>query len=269
MWGNMSISGTSKHTFVICAYRESEHLEACIRSLLKQTVPPTVKMVTSTPNEHITGLAKKYDIDLFVREGKSDICADWNFAYDAAETEWMTVAHQDDIYDERYLEVFLDTIKKYPEAIAYTCDYIPIKNGQIGPRDINSKLRRLLRSPIKNPRRASSRFWKRNILRFGNSVCCPCVAYHKSVLGPSFFTSDLKFDIDWDTFYKIAGMDGMFAYRDEPLTYYRVYDGATTKEWIVNHTREREDIYMFRKFWPGWFANFLVIFYKKAYKTYD
>ena len=64
----MSISGTSNHTFVICAYKESEHLEDCIKSLLKQTVAPTVRMVTSTPNEHIIGLSKKYDIDLSVRE---------------------------------------------------------------------------------------------------------------------------------------------------------------------------------------------------------
>ena len=257
------------HTFTICAYKESEHLEACIKSVLGQSVKPNVKMVTSTPNDHIRGLAERYGIPLTIREGASDIRADWNFAYDAADTEWVTVAHQDDIYDERYLEVFLDTVEKYPDALAYTSDYIPIKNGQIGPRDINSKIRRFLRRPLKNPRRASSKFWKRNILRFGNCICCPAVTYHRSVLGDSFFTSELKYDIDWDTYYKIAGMDGMFAYADVPLTYYRVYDGATTKEWIVNHTRENEDIIMFNKFWPKWFVTILMHFYKRAYATYD
>jgi len=54
------------HTFVICAYKESEHLEKCIKSLQKQTLKTNIKMVTSTPNDHIRGLAEKYGIELFV-----------------------------------------------------------------------------------------------------------------------------------------------------------------------------------------------------------
>ncbi len=257
------------HTFVICAYKESEHLESCIKSLLKQSEKAEIKMVTSTDNAHIRGLAEKYSIPLSVRSGGSDICADWNFAYDNADTDWVTVAHQDDLYNEDYLAEMSRKLRKCPDAIAFVSDYIPIKNGKIGPRDINSKLRRILRSPLKVDAFAGSRFWKRVILRFGNSICCPAVTYHKSVLGPSFFTSPLKYDIDWDTFYKIANMDGQFAYVDKPLTYYRVYDGATTKEWIVNHTRENEDIIMLNKFWPMWFVKILMVFYKKAYDTYD
>ena len=36
-----------KHSFVICAYKESPFLEECIQSLEKQTVKSTIKMVTS------------------------------------------------------------------------------------------------------------------------------------------------------------------------------------------------------------------------------
>ena len=48
-----------KHTFVICAYKESSYLEECIVSLEKQTVKSNILMVTSTPNAFISGMAEK------------------------------------------------------------------------------------------------------------------------------------------------------------------------------------------------------------------
>ncbi|SFT33251.1 Glycosyl transferase family 2 [Lachnospiraceae bacterium XBD2001] len=260
---------TFDHTFVICAYKESEHLEKCIKSLKKQTLKTNIKMVTSTPNDHIRGLAEKYEIPLFIREGASDIRDDWNFAYDHADTEWMTVAHQDDVYDHRYAEELAKKIVRNPDALFVITDYIPIKNGEIGPRDINCKIQRILRWPLKFGIFNGSKFWKKAVLSLGSTLKCPAACYHKSILGPSFFTSELKFCIDWDTFYKIACMNGRMLLVDKPLFYYRVYDGATSKEWIVNHTREREDRIMFSKFWPKWIVRIIMVFYVKAYKTYD
>ena len=69
-----------KHSFVICAYKESPFLEECIQSLEKQTVKSTIKMVTSTPNEYIADMAKKHNIELIVNEGQGGIVQDWNLA---------------------------------------------------------------------------------------------------------------------------------------------------------------------------------------------
>lgn len=273
----MSIKGNRKcvsmkefsHTFAICAYKESEYLEECILSLKNQTLKTNILMATSTPNEYIKNLAEKYDIPLYVREGKSDIRDDWNFAYNSADTEWVTIAHQDDRYNENYAEELKKKVLKTEDAIAFVSDYIPLKNGVIGPRDINSKIRRFLRQPLKNRRMAKSRFWKKSVLALGNSICCPAVTYNKKKLGDSFFTSDLKFNIDWDTFLKFAFIDGSFAYVDEPLVYYRVHDGATSKEFIENNKRITDDTIMFEKFWPRWVVKVIMVFYKKAYDTYS
>ena len=53
------------HTFVICAYKESKYLEECVKSLQNQTVKSNIKMVTSTPNEYIKGIAEKQNIELY------------------------------------------------------------------------------------------------------------------------------------------------------------------------------------------------------------
>lgn len=84
-----------KHSFVICAYKESPFLEECIQSLEKQTVKSTIKMVTSTPNEYIADMAKKHNIELIVNEGQGGIVQDWNFGYKQIDTPYVTIAHQD------------------------------------------------------------------------------------------------------------------------------------------------------------------------------
>ena len=50
----------SNHTFVVCAYKESEYLKECIESLLAQTVKSRIVIATSTPNEHIRSIAGRY-----------------------------------------------------------------------------------------------------------------------------------------------------------------------------------------------------------------
>lgn len=265
----MNIHKNTNHTFVVCAYKESPYLEECVQSLVNQFVKTNIIMTTSTPCEYIQAVADKYRIPLYVRDGKSDIRDDWNFAYNHAKTDWVTIAHQDDKYDKDYIKEFLQTIEKYDSPVAFVTDYMPIKNGEIGQRDINSKIRRILRKPLKNKKMAGMRFWKRAVLSLGNSICCPTVTYHKAVLGNSYFTSELKYNIDWDTFLKLAEETGTIAYIEKPLTFYRVHDGATSKEFIENHRREVDDRIMFEKFWPKWVVEIIMHFYKKAYDTYN
>ncbi|MEG2349327.1 MAG: glycosyltransferase family A protein, partial [Hungatella sp.] len=69
------------HSFAICAYGNSPYLEACIRSLKRQSIPTPIILCTSTPSSYIDRLADVYGIPVYVREGESDIQTDWNFAY--------------------------------------------------------------------------------------------------------------------------------------------------------------------------------------------
>ena len=101
-----------KHSFVICAYKESPFLEECIQSLEKQTVKSTIKMVTSTPNEYIADMAKKHNIELIVNEGQGGIVQDWNFGYKQIDTPYVTIAHQDDVYFPEYTETLLKEFER-------------------------------------------------------------------------------------------------------------------------------------------------------------
>lgn len=270
-----------RHVFAICAYKESEYLEKCILSLKNQTLPTPIIICTSTPNDYIRGLAEKYEIPLYVREGKSDIRDDWNFAYNTADASYVTVAHQDDVYNKHFARALIrkvDTFhQRFPETAKdrskdfsmHFTDYRPLKNESTEKLDINCRIRKFLRGPMKSMHLGQKKWARRMILSMGNSIVCPSVTYNKDKLGDSIFTSELKFNIDWDTFLKLAKVPGAFLYTDRPLTYYRVHDGATSKAFIVNNGRVIEDTAMFCKFWPKFMAKFIMIFYKFAYRTYD
>ena len=50
------------HTWVICAYGESDYLEACIQSLKNQTLQSQIICYSSTPMDSIKELCQRYAI---------------------------------------------------------------------------------------------------------------------------------------------------------------------------------------------------------------
>lgn len=256
-----------KHIFAICAYKESKYLEECVISLINQTRKSRILIVSSTPSAFIDNIAKKYSIECIYREGKSDIKDDWNYACSVADAEWVTIAHQDDVYAAEYAEKLMDAVKDEKNACIAFTDYRGLIGGKV-VNNINCKIRRFLLRPMRIKTFSGMRFWKRRVLSLGNSICCPGVTYHKSVIEGDIFTTELKFNIDWDTFYKYANLPGRFIYIKKPLVYYRVHDEATTMECIDNSLRIKEDNIMFEKFWPRIVVKVIMIFYKKAYDEY-
>lgn len=258
---------TFSHAFVVCAYKESEYLEECIISLVNQTRKSEVVICTSTDCKYIRDIADKYSVKLYIRDGENDIQKDWNFGCECSNAEWVTVAHQDDCYGKGYAEALYQSVKDDEEALIFFTDYLPIKHGEIS-KDINCRIRRWLRMPMKVRTLSGKKWAKRMILAFGNSICCPAVSYNRRKISGDIFTSKLKFGLDWDTFLKLSGLSGRFVYRDEVLTYYRIHKQATSMDFIENQKRETEDRYMFRQFWPEFIVNMIMPFYKKAYNTY-
>ena len=90
----------SIHTFVICAYKEQPYLDECVKSLKNQTLKSKIIISTSTPNDFIKSVAKKYSVDLAINTKTKGHINDFCFAYDQANTKYVTLCHQDDIYSD-------------------------------------------------------------------------------------------------------------------------------------------------------------------------
>src|SRR5271170_7349882 len=106
------VSDKIEHTFVILAYKESKYLEQCIQSVVNQTVKGKVVMATSTPNKYIMDLGAKYILEIFINNTGGSIGKDWNFGYYCADTKYVIIAHQDDVYLPGYAEKFLEVLSK-------------------------------------------------------------------------------------------------------------------------------------------------------------
>ena len=257
------------HTFAVCAYKDSPYLESCIKSLLKQTIPVKIILCTSTPSPFLEQMAKKYHLPFHIREGQSDIQDDWNFAVQMADSDLVTITHQDDMYHKAYAETVQKCWSRYPDATVMMTDAVIIKHGELQKPDLVEFVKKCLRLPLRMNRFNHLRWVKRAALMFGNPIMCPSCTYNKKELGDQMFQSVYKFALDWDTMVSLADRKGRFVSVERPLLYYRVHEAATTKQCIKDHRRDQEEREMFLKFWPPRVVDLLMKGYQKAYGSYD
>ena len=258
-----------KHTFVVCAYKESPYLEACIQSLRAQSVPSHIIMATSTPNEHISSLAQKYDIPLYVNPGEGGITQDWNFGYSCCETPYITIAHQDDVYCEDYTKTMLSYMERAKRPLIFFTDYAELRNGEVVEHNSLLKIKRLMLIPLKGKLFRSSRWVRRRVLSMGCPICCPSVTFAKDHLPQPIFVKGFRSCEDWEAWEKLSRRKGAFLYHSTPQMYHRIHEGSETSAIIGDNARSQEEYEMFRKFWPDWIARLLVKVYAKGQASND
>lgn len=255
------------HTFVVCAYKESEYLEEAILSLVNQTVKSQIVVATSTPNDFIKKIAKKYDLEVVANSAKdSNIGKDFNFAVSVGKTELVTVAHQDDKYKPDYVENVVEAYRKYSDASIIFTDYAEIKNGKAVSKSTMLKIKRILLLPLKINN--SRKFFKRWALAFGNPILCPSVTFNMNKVKLPVFDEHYKSDVDWYAWEKLSKEQGRFLYIPKRLSYHRIHDGQETVKTINDNVRIKEDYEMFLKFWPKPIAKGISKFYRRGERLY-
>ena len=241
-------------------------MEECIKSLLSQTVKSDVLMSTSTPNDHIKNLADKYNIPLFINTGDTGIAEDWNFALSCAETELITLAHQDDIYKPNYTEHMLECMNKSVNPIFFFSKYGEIRNGQEVYKSTLLNVKNIMCAPLNISQ--SSRFSKWFCMAFGDGILCPSVTYIREIIMNNLFDSDLKCSLDWEEYEKLSRIPGSIVYSNKPLVLHRIHPDAETTKFVSKNARVPEDYQMFLKFWPAPIAKILTALYSKGERTY-
>lgn len=251
------------HTFVICAYKESDYLEECILSLKNQVVTSTIIMETSTPNAYIEGLANKYNIPLFVNP-HGGITQDWNFGLSKVETKYATIAHQDDIYEPEYAKKILEAFESSKKSLIAFSDYGEVRAGVKVTDTQMLNIKRLMLSPLKIKAFKGSKFVRRRILSLGDPISCPAVSFNLERLERPIFRDGFRSCEDWEAWEKISRMDGDFLYVSEPLMYHRIHEESATTAIIQDNARVEENYIMYCKFWPRPIAKLINKFYTKS-----
>lgn len=254
------------HTFVVLAYKESEYLENCVKSVLNQSYNSNVIIATTTDNIFIRDIAKKYKLKVIV-DKHTNIGGDFDFAINCGKTELVTIAHQDDVYDYDYAKTVVNEYQKYPNSTIVFTDYYEIREGKKINTNLNLKIKRLLLIPLRLKYLSKFKFVKRLILRFGNSICCPAVTFVKNNCPKEIFTCDYKCNVDWFAWEKLSKLKGNFIYNKLKLMGHRISLSSTTTDIINQGVRTKEDYDMFCKFWPKCIANMINNLYKNSEKS--
>ena len=121
-----------KHCFVVPTFNKSPYLENCLKSLNKQKIKSNIIITTSKPFKGIKKIAKKYNVECIIFNSHKNIANDWNRAIKKSKSNYVTIAHQDDIYDRNYTYQINKSLKKYGESlpsIIFT-DYSQLKNNK-------------------------------------------------------------------------------------------------------------------------------------------
>lgn len=257
------------HTFVICAYKESAYLEECILSLINQSVKSNIIMITSTPNEYISNLANKYDIKLHINNGESGIVQDWNFGYNLANTRYITIAHQDDVYSEQYAKKVLARLVNSKKPLIAFTDYGELRNGEFIDKNKMLSIKRLMMWPLECKIFCNSIWIRRRILSMGNPICCPSVTFCKDNMPDVVFNVKYRACEDWEAWEKLSKLKGEFCYVTDILMHHRIHEESETSIIIGDNVRSVEDYDMYCKFWPKFIANILIRFYSKAQNSND
>lgn len=256
----------SNHTFAICAYRESEYLEECIQSLLAQSVKSQIIISTSTPNEHIRGLAGKYGIPMYINEGESGITQDWNFSLARTRTRYVTIAHQDDIYEPNYTQQILSKMEKCRRPLIAFSDYQELRGGERVHDTAMLRIKRFMLLPLRLRCLEYSRFVRRRVLSVGDPICCPAVTFCMEEMPKPVFRHGFRSCEDWEAWERLSRKKGAFIYIPEPLMCHRIHEGSATSEILADHARVDENYQMFCKFWPRPIAGMLNRQYTKSEK---
>lgn len=256
------------HTYVVLAYKESPYLEECIKSVLHQKYKSDVVIATSTPNDYIAALAEKYGLRVFINKGEKGIGNDFNFAIKCGITPLVTIAHQDDHYDHDYSRKVVDEYEKHKDALIIFTDYYEMRRGGNISKNTNLRIKRILLGLVKTRVGISSKFIKRSAIRFGNAISCPAVTFVKpNIHLEHVFSKEFLCNVDWYAWEKLSKEKGSFVFIPECLMGHRIYDESTTSEIIGDNIRTKEDLEMYRKFWPEFIAKNINRLYKNAEKS--
>lgn len=221
---------------------------------------------TSTPSEFLREISREYSLPLLINPVKKGIGADWNFAYEKCDTQFLTLAHQDDVYSPDYSEIFLSAPGAADSLLMFS-DYG--SQGEWSPKweRVNGLVKKVLLTPFRLRNAISSRTVKRAVLALGNPIACPSVMFNKGLIPNFRFNEDYRFVLDWDAWIRLAGIPGVFNYIPQKLMYHRIHPDSETSRQMRDDNRAREESLIFDQLWPAPLARLIRSAYRLSAKA--
>ena len=239
------------HSFLVLAYGTSPYLSGCVASLVAQSRPSRIVIATSTPCAEIAGVARENGLSLLVNPQRKGIASDWNFAFRAAETRYVTLAHQDDVYAPGFLSATLDLFAERPDGAVCFTGYGEI-DDEGRPRSSRiSRAKHLIEGLALGRRRVVKGWPLRLFLSFGNPLPCSSVTFDRAQLTTFAFSDAYASNLDWDAWWRLHDEGRVFLRAPGRLVGRRHNPLTETSRLIQEGRRQTEDAQMFARIWPS------------------
>lgn len=260
---------TSSHAFVVPAYGQSPYLETCLASLSAQQRPSSIVIATSTPFTGLEEVCERHGARLHVHGPNQGIGHDWNEALAQADAEWVTIAHQDDVYASDFSSRVLEAIEGAGQVGFAFTDAVEINpDGSMRQGGLNQRIKRaLVTAAFLGRDRIHGASSRRLLLGLGNAINCPAVTLNKR-LHPLFkFREDLRTNMDWMAWVELSGNSGILRI-PHALVEHRVHPDSETARCLDDGARRLEDKMVFDTLWPRPISGLLQRLYATSYQGY-
>lgn len=256
------------HSFLVPAYGKSPYLRECLLSLTSQTRRSPILISTSTPFDGLESIARDFGARLHFHCPNQGIAHDWNEGMRHVESDWVTIAHQDDIYLPRFTEQVMSTLRhERNPSLAFTGYAEVLADGRArrGTPLLTIK-KALLNLGFLGRQSIADRWSKLNTLRFGNAIPCPSVTL-RTHPGQPHFETGLGLNMDWAAWIRKAQEPGSFVWIREELMHHRIHGQSETTDGIATGHRREEDFAILCRMWPRFMASLIVRSYHIAYQS--
>jgi glycosyltransferase involved in cell wall biosynthesis len=217
-------------TVAIPAYNGARFLPETLQSLRAQSLPEfKLVVLDDASTDGSAALAESLGVHVERNAQRLGLAANWNHALALCTTEYLVIAHQDDLYEPAFLATMLETIEAHPRAIAAHCKASTIdEHGHVTahpasvykdrfwPRDT----RVIEREPAEELR----------ILRQGNYVIAPSAMLRMELVrhrGP--FDARFAFVTDWEYWLRAVAAGHTLVGISERLVRFRRHEDTATR----------------------------------------
>lgn len=255
------------HTFLVPAYGNSPYLSDCLESLVRQSTPSSILISSSTPHDGLFELANRFGAECHIHGPNKGMAHDWNEGLAQIKTDWVTVAHQDDVYLPGYAERVMRAARQAHEPSMVFTNYAELVGEEVREHTLLLNIKQvLLLLGFLGRREISSRWSKMNCLRFGCPIPCPSVTF-RTRPGQTHFADGYHVNMDWAAWIRKAEEPGGFVWIRDTLMHHRIHAESGTTEGIHEGHRTREDLEMLCRLWPRPLAHLIARTYAIAYSS--
>ncbi len=230
-------------TFAIPCFNGAAHLRPLLESLLAQTrVDCHLLLVDDGSTDDSLALARRVvgtRLEVVQNNSSLGIPGNWNRCIEHARTEFICLAHQDDVYAPDFASSMLAALATNPRAAAAHCRM----------RTIDAR-----GEPLRSAQeRYKQRFWRalpavessaQSLQRLfaGNFVGCPTLVYRACAVAEiGAFDAQYRFAPDWEWLLRALSKDWQLVAVPRDLVAYRRHPEQATQRAVASLQRYREE----------------------------